>query len=60
MDYLMVVISAGKMHFISTDSRSGKQIVRSEKTVTSTGVQRPHHSYKRQQLYLTFAAPIAK
>jgi hypothetical protein len=59
MDYLMVVTAAGKSYFVSSDSRSGKQIVRSERIVTSTGVQRAH-PYKRQQLYLTFAAPIAK
>jgi hypothetical protein len=60
MDYFLVVTAAGKSHFVSNDVRSRKQIVRSEKVVTSTGMQSPHTRHKRQQLFLTLAGPLAK
>ena len=59
MDYLTVVTAAGKSQFVSNDSRNRKQIVRSEKVVTSTGMQTPQR-HKRQQLFLTLASPLAK
>ena len=59
MDYLMVVTAAGKAHFVSNDSRRGKQIVKSDKIVTATGTQFPHQ-HKRQQLFLSLAGPVVK
>ncbi len=60
MDYLIVVTAAGKSHFVSNDSRNRKQIVRSEKIVTTTGMQSPHTRHRRQQLFLTLASPLVK
>jgi hypothetical protein len=59
MDYLTVVTAAGKAHFVWNDGRGQKQIVKSEKIVTSTGPQFPHQ-HKRQQLFLSLAGPVAK
>ena len=60
MDHLTVVTAAGKSHFVSYDSQNRKQIVRREKHVTSTGSLLPHLHRKRQQLFLTLAAPLSK
>jgi hypothetical protein len=58
MDYLTVVTAAGKAYFVANDSRRGKQIVKSEKIVTSTGSQ--FQQNKRQQLFLSLAGSVAK
>ncbi len=62
MDYLMIVIAAGKAYFVSHDTRSNQRIVRRETLVTATGTdssltERPH---ARSQLYFTLASPLSK
>ena len=60
MDYQIVVTAAGKSHFVAYGSQGRKQIVRSEKIATSTGMQWPNSRHKRQQLFLTLASPTVK
>ncbi|HEU5124101.1 MAG TPA: hypothetical protein VFW05_08570 [Verrucomicrobiae bacterium] len=60
MDYLMIVTAAGKVNFVSPDSRKTPQIVRREQIVTFTGSQSPECRQKRQQLFLTLASPLSK
>jgi hypothetical protein len=60
MDYVMTMTVAGKSFYVSNDGSKRKQIVRREKIVTTTGAQMPKSQNRRQQLYLTLAAPLAK
>jgi hypothetical protein len=60
MDYVMTMTVAGKSFYVSSDSGKRKQIVRREKIMTTTGMQTPQYQNRRQQLYLTLAAPLAK
>jgi hypothetical protein len=57
MDHLLIVTAARKAHFVVRDSRGKLQIVRRERLFTSTGTQPSHPQHKRQQLYLSLAAP---
>ena len=59
MDHLMIVMAAGKTLIVSSD-KEGNQIVGCKKLVTRTGVQQPAAKPKRQQLFLTHAAPLEK
>jgi hypothetical protein len=59
MDHLTIVMAAGKTLIVSSDNR-GKQIVGCQKLVTRTGVQQPVARPRRQQLFLTLAAPLEK
>jgi hypothetical protein len=60
MDHLSIVTAAKKTYFVVRDSQGKMQIVRRERIVTSTGTQLPHPRMKRQQLYLSLAAPPAR
>ena len=60
MDYVMTMTVAGKSFYVSCDGSKRKQIVRREKIVTTTGAQMPQSYNRRQQLYLTLAAPLTK
>jgi hypothetical protein len=51
---------AGKSFHVLSDGRNRKQIVRREKIITSTGAQMQDSQNKRQQLFLTLAASLAK
>jgi hypothetical protein len=59
MDHLTIVMAAGKTLIVSSDSR-GSQVVGCKKLVTRSGVQQPVARPKRQQLFLTHAAPLEK
>jgi hypothetical protein len=60
MDYLTIVITAGKVNFVSPDIQKSPQIVRRERIVTFTGSQSPECRQKCQQLFLTLASPLSK
>ena len=60
MDHVMTMTVAGKSFYVLSDGRNRKQIVRREKITTSTGAQASDSHNKRQQLFLTLAAPLAK
>ena len=59
MDHLMIVMAAGKTLIVSSDGRAS-QVVGCKKLVTRTGVQQPAAKPRRQQLFLTHAAPLEK
>jgi hypothetical protein len=59
MDYLMIVMAAGKSLIVSSNSR-GNEIIGCKKLVTRTGVQQPATKPKRQQFFFTHAAPLEK
>jgi hypothetical protein len=60
MDYLTVVTAAGKSLFVESDYPNRRRIVRREKVATTTGTQAAHPKVRRQQFYLTLAAPFVK
>jgi len=60
MDYVMTMTVAGKSFYVLSDGQTGRQIVRREKIVTSTGAQCANSQDRRQQLFLTLAAPLVK
>lgn len=60
MDYVTVVIAAGKLNFVSADSRSRKQIVRREILVTTTGSQTSDGRQNHPQLFFTLACLPSK
>jgi hypothetical protein len=59
MDHLTIVMAAGKTLIVSNDGRS-KEVVGCKKLVTRTGVQQAATRPRRQQLFLTHAAPLEK
>jgi hypothetical protein len=59
MDHLTIVMAAGKTLIVSGD-KGGGRVIGCKKLVTRTGVQQPTARPKRQQLFLTHAAPLEK